>query len=221
MAIEKNNSQFGFTGKTGKLVTRIVNGKRIVSARPGPYKRESKFVISNNNKFRYLVKLAKCITSIPVLKAIWKKYSNGASIGYRSIISENMDLATDAGLTESNIIIPSSEYKIINDISIDDNSANISFNLTQNFISTVLANKLNIILIFARLNEKGEMDCMADQYLLIPEKDIEVSPIKFALGVEVPNIINGYNDVIVFGTVTWNLNNTFELGWSSSFARKI
>ena len=222
MAIEKKNSQFGFTGKTGNLVTRIVNGKRIVSARPRPYKkRESKSVISNNNKFRHSGGLAKCVSSVPLLKTIWKEYSKGESIAYRSIISENIHLATDAGLTISNIIVPSSDYNLINDILLIDNFANISFNLTQNLILSVLENKFRIYLIFARLDKAGELDCKSDQYLLIPEKDIDISLIKFALGVEVPNFISNYEDVTIFATAIWNLKNNFKICWSSTFAKMI
>jgi len=222
MAILKKNSLPGLTGKLGQLVIREVNGKQVVSAKPDNRKTsQSKKAVSNRKSFHYVNSFAKFIYFIPGLSALWAQCLNRKYIVYNSIVSENKKYVTDIGLTLSNTIVPSSDYNFINDITLNNNSVDISVDLTQKYISTVIENKFNIILIFAGYDKYGTLSYKFDENLFIPEENIDISLISFQLQIDNLDFVKSHTDVIVFGTMIWNLRNNFELCWSSTFGKKI
>ena len=222
MAIIKKDILSSFTGKLGNLAIRNINGKTIAAARPSHYnKSNSDKAVSQRNKFSIVNGFAKNIYLFEELVKIWNQYSYQKSTAYNSIMSNNLKSTTNEGLTLSNIIVPPSDYNLINDISIIDNYANVTIELPQNYLSQVIESKISIFLVFAGFNENGELIFGIADGSFIAEQDAGISVIKVFPNVEQIAIIKNIENAKVFGTAVWYLRNNFDLCWSSTFGKKL
>jgi len=222
MAILDPDSLFKGKGKLGQLVIRKVGNRFIASAHPASFKKSnSKRAVSGRKHFSYANKFAKYITTDPVLHEIWNLFSDENSIGYRSIISENRNLMTDQGPSILNIIVPPSEYNIINDISLIDNSINITIQTFPDTNTAVLDNLLRIFVLFATVDDAYKLNCELFQTVFISKKEIDSQTFNIELSDSVQEFIQGKQDLILYGAIVWNLKDNLKWRWSSTFGKKI
>jgi len=209
-------------GAAGQLVYRTVNGKVIASAKPSKYKKsKSRALLSNRKKFSYAGSLAKEIKEEPILFAAWEQYSKGESNSHNSIMSNNIQLSTDAGLTVSNIIVPPSKYNLIKDISLIDNSINLSIELFENYHAIVLDKQLRVCLLFTGLNSTYETQYKTLEEIIISKEEDNISAISINLNSALLDFIGQYENVILYAAAIWTFISPHKLCWSSSFAKKI
>ena len=222
MAILDPGSLFKGKGKLGQLVIRKVGNRFIASARPASFKKSNSIkAVSTRSHFSYANKFATFINPDPVLHEIWDLFSEENSIGYRSIISENKNLMTDQGPSISNIIVPPSEYNIINDISLNDNSINIIFQKFPDKCTTVLDNIFRIFVLFAKVDDAYELSCELFNSVFIDQNGIDSQAINIELSDSVQEFIKGEKNLILYGAIIWSLKENLEWRWSSTFGKKI
>ena len=222
MAILDPGSLFRGKGKLGQLVIRKVGNKFIASARPASFKKSNSIkAVSTRSHFSYANKFATFINPDPVLHEIWDLFSEENSIGFRSIISENRNLMTDQGPSISNIIVPPSEYNIISDISLIDNSINITIQQFGNNSAKVLDNLFRIFVLFAKVDDTYKLSGELFNSIVISENGIDLQTINIEMSSIVQDFIKGEKDFILYGAIVWNLKDNLEWRWSSSFGKKI
>ena len=209
-------------GAAGKVVYRTVNGQVIMSAKPSKYKKsKSRALLSNRKKFKYAGELAKIIKEVSILYAAWEQYSQDEITPHNSIMSNNISSASNTGLTISNTIVPPSDYSLIKDISVINNSINLSIELISNYHSIVLDNQTRIILLFTGLNSTAETDYKLRRDVFIPKEGTTISDITVEIKSDILDFINHHENVILFAAVMWTLISPHELCWSSTYAKMI
>jgi hypothetical protein len=222
MAILDPDSLFRGKGKLGQLVVRKVGNRFIASARPASFKKSNSIkAVSTRSHFSYANKFATYINPDPVLHEVWDLFSEENSIGYRSIISENRNLMTDQGPSISNIIVPPSEYNIINDISLIDNSINITFQKFPDISTAILDNLFRIFVLFAKVDDVYKLSCELFKTVVISKNGIDSQAINIELSDIVQDFIKRKKDLILYGAIVWNLKDNLEWRWSSSFGKKL
>jgi hypothetical protein len=209
-------------GAAGKVVYRTVNGQVIMSAKPSKYKKsKSRALLTNNKKFFYASGLAKIIKECSILYAAWEKYSQNESTPHNSIMSNNISTSSNTGLTVSNTIVPPSDYSLIKDISLINNSINVSIELFGNYFAVVFEKQLRIFLLFTGLNSTSKIEYKSYSEIFIPAEGVTINDIKIELKSDILDFINKYENVILFSTAVWTTTSPYELCWSSSYAKKI
>jgi len=209
-------------GAAGKVVYRTVNGQVIMSAKPSKYKKsKSRALLSNRKKFLYAGGLAKIIKECSILFAAWKQYSQDESTPHNSIMSNNISTANNTGLTLSNTIVPPSDYSLIKDISLINNSINVSIELFGNYFAFVFEKQLRIFLLFTGLNSTSNIEYESYSEIFIPAEGVTFQDIKIELTSKILDFINQHENVILYSTAVWTTTSPFELCWSSSYAKKI
>jgi hypothetical protein len=222
MAILDPGSLFRGKGKLGQLVVRKVGNRFIASARPASFKKSNSIkAVSTRSHFSYANKFATFINPDPVLHEIWDLFSEENSIGYRSIISENRNLMTDQGPSISNIIVPPSEFNIISDISLIDNSINITFQKFPDISTAVLDNLFRIFVLFAAVDDVYKLSGELVNSVVISENGIDLQPINIEMSSTIQEFITGKKEFILYGAVVWSLKDNLEWRWSSSFGKKL
>lgn len=107
MARVEKNVLGMINGRVGDLVFKVRNGKQYVASRPSKYTMSRKPTEeARRNKFSVNGKFAKCISSVPELKAVWEKAKAPAVSGYNKICSVNFKRCSDESPTLNNIITP-------------------------------------------------------------------------------------------------------------------
>lgn len=212
MAIRKNSSLGHITGKLENTVTRCRYGKYVVYKKPSEinYSR-SDAALSARSKFALTVKLAKLINSNKELNTVWKYSKLKGVNAYQKLIKHNSASISSDGLSSNCIITPEGFHM---------NNSWLQYDSDQLVVKTKIEfpsskNLISFFLLIYLYNSTGR------ELILLSSNVVESTEDGFVIGTVLPsaeekNIIEKYNDAIVYASFTFSKSNNKEIYWSST-----
>jgi hypothetical protein len=217
MAIVKNPSLGGYSGRVGNHVFRIVKGKTRVSLRPvefhASYSAKAKRA---RNDFAASVKLAKAVNLVPALKNIWNSSEIKGFSAYHKIIKTNSALVKDGNLTTKNIITPEGLFLEITSLSIQSNTLKTELKFPE---STGIKFPAEVFFLFG-------FQELENTFLSISEIINEPAPggeytLSTSLNSRVKTLLKEDSHPFIFIAFAGSLPSRKKVYWSSSAAVKI
>ena len=113
MAVIKSGILSSIRGSVGRVTGRIVNGRNILSQRPG-YRKQTNdpATLKRRDRFRLAVKFASAINKLEGVKPIWKTITPKDQNFFSFLVQSNYNQITDGALTGTNIITPFSGFPV-------------------------------------------------------------------------------------------------------------
>jgi len=113
MAIIKSGILGELQGSVGNITGKIVNGRNILSRKPG-YRKKNNSVeaLKRREKFKLSVSLGSAAGSFDILKLIWKALAPQGLNHFSYFVQSNYKMVGDGVLTNKNIITPYGGFPI-------------------------------------------------------------------------------------------------------------
>jgi hypothetical protein len=113
MAIIKSGILSELKGSVGNITGRIVNGRNILSRKPGFRKNNASVeVLKRQDKFKLSVSLGSAVGTFDTLKLIWKALAPKGMNYFSYLVQSNYKMVGDGVLTNKNIITPYGGFPI-------------------------------------------------------------------------------------------------------------
>ena len=165
----KNGILSELKGSVGNITGRIVNGRNILSRKPGFRKAvNDPATLKRRERFKLNVKFGSAAGSFDEIKNIWKAYTPEGMNYFSYIVQSNYKQIGDGVLTNKNIITPYKGFPISaasNDIS--STSLNIGISALAGTINFDMVNEVNVKLM-AVVYLSGAIDSHLEAYAFIP-----------------------------------------------------
>lgn len=224
MAIIKSGILSELKGSVGNITGRIVNGRNILSRKPGFRKNNnSEEVLKRQYKFKLCVSLGSAVGAIGTLKLIWKAIAPQGMNHFSYFVQTNYKMIGDGVLTNKNIITPYGGFPIstgTNDISSTSISVNINaLTGTYNFDLEIEKS----VKLFALIYLTSPISDIADKFTFIPvefeAKTFQLTdPITFSKSLLKADqvIFESYADHKVYAAIVTLDENNKPINYSSS-----
>jgi hypothetical protein len=113
MGIIKSGILSELKGSVGNITGRIVNGRNILSRKPGFRKKNNSVeAIKRRDKFKLSVKLGSAVGSFDAIRLIWKTLAPQSMNHFSYFVQSNYKMIGDGVLTDKNIITPYGGFPI-------------------------------------------------------------------------------------------------------------
>lgn len=169
MAIIKSGILSELKGSVGNITGRIVNGRNILSRKPGFRKKNNSVeAIKRRDKFKLSVRLGSAVGSLDTLRHIWKALAPQGLNHFSYFIQSNYKMVGDGVLTNKNIITPYGGFPIGTETNtISSTSLNIVVSALTGTYDFNIVNETSVKL-FALIYLSNPVSDLADKFMFIP-----------------------------------------------------
>ncbi len=216
MAIIKSGILSELKGSIGNITGRIVNGRNILSRKPGFRKNNvSVEVLKRQDKFKLSVSLGSAVGTFDTLKLIWKTLAPQGMNYFSYLVQSNYKMVGDGVLTNKNIITPYGGFPIGTDTNtISSTAISIVVDALTNTYDFDLETEVSVKL-FALVYLLNPISDQAEKFTFIPvefeSQELQLTnPITFSKSLlKVDQVIfESYSDHKVYAAlVTLDVNN--------------
>lgn len=175
MAIIKNGILSELKGSVGNITGRIINGRNILSRKPGFRKAvNDEDTLKRRDKFKLNVKFGSAVSSFDVIKEIWKAFTPDGLNYFSFLVQSNYKQIVNGELTNKNVITPYGGFPISTGTNtITSSSLSIEINALSGTYNFDLAEEINAKL-FAVIYLSGAVNDNTEEYAFIPvEFDVQ------------------------------------------------
>ncbi len=221
----KNGILSEIRGSIGNITGRIVNGRNILSRKPGFRKKvNDPATLMRRERFKLNVKFGSAASSFAEIKEIWKAYTPEGLNYFSFIVQSNYKQIGDGVLTNKNIITPYGGFPLsIDNSSITSLSLNIEIAALAGTLNFDLGTEVKVKLLTV-VYLSDAVDSHNQPYAFIPVEfdeqamqiDIPLSFSKALLKVD-QVLFESYNSHKVYGAIVTLDANDFPVNFSSSF----
>ncbi len=220
----KNGILSELKGSIGNITGRIVNGRNILSRKPGFRKTvNDPATLKRREKFKLNVKFGSAASSFNDIKEIWKAYTPEGLNYFSFIVQSNYKQIGDGVLTNKNIITPYGGFPIgITSSAITSTSLDIEIAALTGTLNFDLANEVNVKLM-AVVYLSDAIDSHNQPYAFIPvEFEVQAmqidNPLSFTKALlKVDQVLfESYNSHKVYGAIVTLDANDYPVNFSST-----
>lgn len=169
MAIIKSGILGELQGSVGNITGKIVNGRNILSRKPG-YRKKNNSVeaLKRREKFKLSVSLGSAAGSFDILKLIWKALAPQGLNHFSYFVQSNYKMVGDGVLTNKNVITPYGGFPIgTGSNTITSTSISIAVNSLAGTYDFDLENEVSVKL-FAVVYLSNPVSDQAEKFTFIP-----------------------------------------------------
>jgi len=169
MAIIKSGILGELQGSVGNITGKIVNGRNILSRKPGFRKKSnSEEALKRRDKFKLGVKLGSAVGAFDTLRLIWKAIAPQGMNHFSYFVQSNYKMIGDGVLTNKNIITPYGGFPISTGINtISATSLSIEVNSLAGTYDFDLETEVKVKL-FALIYLSNPVSDQSDKFTFIP-----------------------------------------------------
>ncbi len=220
----KNGILSELKGSIGNITGRIVNGRNILSRKPGFRKTvNDPATLKRREKFKLNVKFGSAASSFNDIKEIWKAYTPEGLNYFSFIVQSNYKQIGDGVLTNKNIITPYGGFPIgITSSAITSTSLDIEIAALTGTLNFDLANEVNVKLM-AVVYLSDAVDSHNQPYAFIPvEFEVQAmqidNPLSFTKALlKVDQVLfESYNAHKVYAAIVTLDANDYPVNFSST-----
>ena len=221
----KNGILSELKGSIGNITGRIVNGRNILSRKPGFRKKVSDpATLKRRERFKLNVKFGSAASSFSEIKEVWKAFTPDGLNYFSFIVQSNYKQIGDGVLTNKNIITPYGGFPLsIASSDVTSTSLSVEIGALAGTYNFDLANEVNVKLM-AVVYLSGAIDSNSKEYEFIPvefgvqalQLDNPLSFTKALLKVD-QVLFESYTDHKLFGAIVTLDANDYPVNFSSTF----
>ena len=213
-------------GKIGNIVAREFNGKQVISAKPGPYKKSKSLKLqAERSKFSSVVNFAKFINSVSVLKSIWNQSNVEGFSAYHKILKTNLLLTINGQLGVSNIIVPVSPNSLQINYTLLLNCIECEILHLQNILSEYASHRymLQFVFMFAEphCSKNVANNIVGSSQSLDLQGLVNRVAITLNVSEEIKRLLTQYGKCFLYSTLIWIDDTETKLNWSSTSVKNI